>query len=537
MRLFSIITILFFLLCVSIFSEQNAYAQMIEPNSQVFVFYRKLISCGVIRDAFYGQHDWTEQEVRAKVSSLSTVESKCSADDVESWKNFILNKIPERKKRVQLDALKEAQFRYSYLPGGDTRYTNNNRGVIDAIANTFREGQQGRLLGVGNQIDLMSQHRFFWGDQSFVLAPRFSLLFSKNLNSYDDALVTLDQGYGLFEFWKLRALVGRSNIPWGQGHDGGMIFSSNARNIDHLYLTHKNPFRLPFFLKHLGQWKWSYVFGNLGPDQFFPWTSFTGFSLSLKPATMIEIGLSHIFEFGGRGSNDLSPTNGLREFFGFVPAFGISNSSGLGSNKLTSVQARLNFPSFMAGQAYFEYFMDDSNVGQFDGWAKHFAHNSSYKLGVLFDCFFESCRDSVRLEFTRNSPIAYRNGEFLSGWSLNQQILGHPAGPDSNRFLVSWNRDWNELWQSRLDLILTWRESNQYVLSADGLHAFVSVDGAEENRKTLQAFLARSLGDFELSFLGGYEFIKNRGFVLGQNLHSGFVQTGVRWTPSRTSHD
>lgn len=518
---------LLLLLGITLYSPPGI-AKILHSDWNLKTDYERLFYCSGKMIPFYGHHYVTTQDVGDTVYAPvdDTINLYCSSELYESLKKklnvFAARKQKEGKTRHKpaLDLMNRADAAYHFISSGDSRFPANNRGSIDATVNSFREFQQGKIPGTGHSLSFSFDNELLWGNQTLFLKPYMDLHVTPQLDDFRDYRVTIHEGYGLFYIKPLSVFLGRGVLALGQGQYGGLIFSENGRPLDYLLVTHKNPITFPSILHYLGKWRFKLLFANLGPERTFPWSFVTGPVISWRPHQKIELNLIHVFEFGGDGSQDLSPVEGMREFLSFIPSVGISEG---GSNKITEANFRLLFPRFMGLQAYLAYAADDGNLFQgVNALKKHLLHNSSYQVGAYFLCFLGSCINDVRIEGTFTGHIAYRHGEFLTGWTLNQNIMGDPLGPDASRLLLAWGHPWSDKTKSELNFKWQDRDSNFYTVSPDGTRASVAADGPAEKRMTWYLRQYLYLRSFQLTLQTGYEFIENYQFVNSNNKNSFF---------------
>ncbi len=526
-----------FVLFISLIHINIVDARIMTSEWDLRADYERLVSCGVLSTPFYGQRLWTAGAIAKELQGIKTEDfpEYCSLEEIQETlsrfeefikkQDYIIQKAKGSKPYLGL--VESLSSSYFFLSGGSSPYPNNNRGQIDAVINTFRENTAGKVRGTGHTLAFSSEHEFAWKGQRLFLMPRFSFTFNNQLSAHRETLATVQQGYFLFDFWKLNAVLGRAPVIWDQGEYGGFLFSENARPLDHIQITNAQLFRLPWVFKYLGKWKLSVIFGNLGPEEFFSWGYFSGMSIGLKPTKNLEFNVSHIMQYGGEGSPSMSVGNWFQEFFGFIPM--ISQSAINSSNKISAIHMRYSFSRLMGMQLYFDYAMDDSNSGSARAYKKHFLHNSSYQGGIYFPRFLNSFRDTLRLEYTTTSHIANRHGTFANGWTINQNIIGDPLGSDGNRAKINWGHRWSDKTSSRLNLMWQGRESNVYTLSADNLDVIITTDGPEEDRFTFYWVQKINWNPWQVELGAGYEYIRNYQFVAGSSQSVGFILTGVKY--------
>ncbi len=517
--LFCLILSLFF------FLTPVARAELIDSRWQHFRDYERLVTCGVIDTPFFADRYWTKNKIAQALTKIKNnpQENECNFLDAEEilsrLDDFVKNENALHGSKIKAVPLGEVEAQFRFNNTGNSTYLDNNRGLMNATINTFGENKFGQVLGTGNQFQISSTHRLVWGDQELYLSPRAGVLFSSELDDYQKNVLTVDEAYALFNFGRFYLAMGRSPLIWGQSDYGGLIFSQNARALDHIRVGTNDGFYLPWVFKHIGKINAAMYFGNLGPEQFHAWGYFTGLSIVVKPTRRLELAMLHNVQFGGSGAPSMGLGDLAQEFFGFIPW--VSQSAVQNSNKMTSLSARFLWPEFMGANLYGEYFMDDSNMGSLAAFKRHFYHNSSYKLGLLFTCFAESCDDAVNLEFRMHKPISYRHSTFQNGWTENQNIIGDPIGPDGYGFDAHWERRWSERLRTNLNYHYRSRSADVYTLA--GLTVTKTTDNAEETRAGLVFGPEMDFGMFTVSSELGFEHIHNYQFSAGDNRVSGLV--------------
>lgn len=516
-----------FLLLALFIIPSVSQAKRIDADWPLRVDYERLVACEVLDKPFYGQRTWETQKIAEQVMAidLSIKPGRCSSEQTELILDRLMTWAQKQYRsddsQVKLNPIERVKGSYDYISGGDSLYTANGRGSINATINTFRENQNGRLLGVGHQLSIQTDHALLYKKQYAFVRPQFDVLFKGDLSEVDDYRITVDQAYLHLEGFNIGLDMGRLPVIWGQGEYGGLLFSQNSRSLDHMQLYNVDPFRMPWIFKHLGEWKFSFLFGNLGPKQFFKYTWFTGGSIGVKPTKFLEFNISHALQFGGQGAPNMTFGTGVQEFFGFIPF--VAQTGKIGGNKLTELNMRF-FAPWMGMQGYFTYFMDDANTGSGRAIKKHFLYNSSYQAGLYFLCFLNSCKDSLRVEYTNSTHIAYRSGTFLNGWTQNQNIIGHNLGPDGQGIFLSWDRQWTNDYNHRFQVQYFSREQKSYIVSPDGLTVTTVTNGPAEKRLSLYSGHELKWKESLFNLGVGYEHIQDYRFVGGQSKNVGVVR-------------
>lgn len=511
--------------------SQSVAAQTILTDTQKSDL-AKLESCQVIPRGFHSGQSQLSKDAWDKLKELQVAQissSLCSDVQVQALLNRLVSELQSEapQKGVRVNWIESAEAKANYLSGGDSSYPANQRGTLNAIANPFRENQNGEMIGEGGLFRVTTEHSLAFDQQLLYVAPSAALNVSSGFDRFDQAQLTVNQAFADFRFWGLQTTVGRAPITWGQGRHGGLLFGNNSRALDHLHVTHQKAFRLPWVFSYLGEWKLDYILGNFGPDeQTFPWSYFTGLQVGLKPHDRIELNLSHAMEFGGENSPSLPASMGAREFFGFIPY--VSQTGRGGSNKLTALNFRVHWDELMGAQIYGAYMMDDANLSS-GGLGKHFRHNSTYFVGWVWTRFFNDLNQNFRLEYTKTAPIAYRHYEFLQGWTSNQMILGDSLGPDGHEVDVTWDINMQDDWFLQVNAIWQARESNVYSLSADGLSVGYITDGTQENRYASLFKLMHRFDRIDLSGQFGVMYTQNQNYNPSHDAFDVFAGVNLKY--------
>ena len=77
--------------------------------------------------------------------------------------------------------------------------------------------------------------------------------------------------------------------------------------LDMIKLGSDQPFRLPWVLRGLGEWKVNSFLAQLEKDRDFSHAKIFGLRLSWMPASWLEIGLNRLTQFDGGGRDQTFP--------------------------------------------------------------------------------------------------------------------------------------------------------------------------------------------------------------------------------------
>lgn len=507
----------------------------------------KLVGHGLVSKIIMGQRPFSRREIAriagealrnyAKLQEKLN-EPSLSGEDKEKIQKKIayLKPIFERFKRdyeeelVQVGALSGQRYVSSAHPiekidvamnvnNSLPRLLNNDTGVggIDAVINPMLQYQQGRHLVDGTNLSLETHTWFRASDYfAFYVQPRFQLGIGRDSqpNDIDAYLMNL---YGKLYLKNIELEVGRDNLVWGQGQDSGLLLSNNPRGLDMFKLSNDEPFFFPWVFKYLGANKISFFWANLGPEQNFPYAYLLGYKWSLQPLSFLEIGASIATQSGGQGSPYASFGDRVKDAFPVTQIF--SGSQAQVGNKIGGLDMRLRVPPLRDLELYGETVWDDTQ-SPFHNPHAFFVWEAGYVAGFYLPRIDVAGKTDLRFEFHQTGTRMYRHGQFNSGWTENQFILGDNLGPDSKGFYLTSN------WDISPQDLLTFkgayeyrRNDDYYILDITNVAwEFIKTqEFAHEKRYRARMEWFHRMNDFPMNFRvsAAYERVNNFNFVAG----------------------
>jgi len=241
--------------------------------------------------------------------------------------------------------------------------------------------------------------------------------------------------------WKnVRLSAGRESLWWGPAVHGNLLLTSNARPVDHVRIEGDSPWRLPWFLRHLGKWNATWFAGRLDdPDRSdFPNPNLTGARVNWRPFAWFQAGASRTVMFGGDGSGFKWTPGAL-----FDLLLGANENRKTGTREAdndnrASVDAGLylwplfrHLPVLDGGRAYIEVGGEDSpQTGLLPS-----APASVYGLelvarGVLL-------RGELADFSQEDRTVWYSHYRYRDGYYYRGRVIGHPTEGDTRQ----WNVD------------------------------------------------------------------------------------------------
>src|SRR5262245_24626755 len=161
----------------------------------------------------------------------------------------------------------------------------------------LRENRDGEYYanGVQNQTDVLG-----WFEAGDWLAARVQPKFITNrdalafgptigpLAEFNDQYVYLREASLKLTYWNIALEFGRGTQWWGPGYHGSLLLTDHAFPLDMIKLGSDETFRLPWVLRHLGDWKVNTFLAWLEGQQTFPHEKIFGLRISYLPTSWLE---------------------------------------------------------------------------------------------------------------------------------------------------------------------------------------------------------------------------------------------------------
>jgi hypothetical protein len=529
----------------------------------VYQLIDKLVASGLVQMPIYGHRPWTRLYVTKMVKEAIENEGKLLEDlNKETLssrefnkklrhKRFIekiiktlseeygnelgqLNVIarPEGAKQspnIEIHPLSSISATYTYLDNYPSVVPQNGLGSIDAVVHPLVANRQGRQHEKG--------HHFYWETEhsaqlskyfAAYARPQFQFRFPSDGNEEDNAYL---HNLYLKTGWRdIELEIGRDQFLWGQGLHGGFMFSDNPRGLDMIKLSTPYPFRLPWVLGKIGEFKWTGFLANMGPEQFHKYSWLMGWRLDYQPKKWWDIGIESATMFNGEGTESLSAWDLWREF-SRIP---FSTTANRNTNRVFGMDMKWNIPRWRGLQIYGNCFFED----RYDTLMLIFGHSSAWMFGFYLPRFNYTGRWDLRAEFERVNDLPYHHSSHKTGWTLNRQLLGAILGPDSDRVSTTISYNFTPYSKITGDFSFLHKSSNKYrpVTTGSDVDAIVrSADGPEEyhilNLYKLELPLNKAEGyDAYRLFLNtsiGWDYVINRDFVQGKKKADLMAEIGL----------
>ncbi|WHZ23093.1 MAG: hypothetical protein OJF47_002205 [Nitrospira sp.] len=337
--------------------------------------------------------------------------------------------------QVRIGGRLQSEFDASSIGGGQTVRFRENRGGEYYVNGVQNQTDVRGWLEVNDWAALMVQPKF--------ISNRHLLGIGATDNSHNFYL----REFSLkLTYWNISLEAGRGTQWWGPGYHGSLLLTDHSFPMDMIKLGSEEPFRLPGLLSGLGQWKINSFLGRFEENRDFARAKVFGLRLSYLPASWLELGLTRLTQFGGRGRDQSFPGTVVDAYFN------PPNQSGTQDvNEQAMVDFRAKVPKvpylipFPAGlQVYGE-------LGTEDKWSQLPIPSRAAILGGLYiPQVFEGDTMDLRIEYADTdlgrqrhpelTQVWYDNGTYTSGMRFRGFPLGHHMGTDATDFFVRTTR-------------------------------------------------------------------------------------------------
>ena len=236
--------------------------------------------------------------------------------------------------------------------------------------------------------------------------------------------------YALYATRSVEMWAGRRPLSFGRSRYDGIVLGPIAR-FDGFGIELPAGFRLPTFLRHLGEVRVSQSFARMDRSGPIDNPLFLGTRVSFAPSGAIAIGLNRAVIFGGAGNQDITFE---RVFWMLLGQTDIGSKDSDFENQVVSIDF-LWRPGSSGWSLFGEYGFDDAGGA--------FFRVPAFTIGARLARLPGLSALSAGAEFTHlashccGHPPWYQHGIFAEGWSDRGVLLGHPLGGEGSELAVS----------------------------------------------------------------------------------------------------
>lgn len=398
------------------------------PVGSVYYDYLdKLDGMGYITDMLYGAKPysrvdmarWTMQ-ARSKVDTKQTpaylerMISELEAElqpEIKAWEAYWAGEETGRGDSLRLHEISVSGI-YSESPREGYAYDAPAGAAYHPFSsynNGYHYGHNGSLVVKGYLAGNLGR------EVALSASPRLSYIFD------DKGSVALEEGYFAGRTGIFRIEAGKQALLWGQGSEGTLGLSNNARPLTMLKITTEERPKNRGLLAFLGKTRWSVFAGQLeGNRSDFSHPYLVGIRGDLLYDNL-NIGFERLSMLGGTGNAFRAGDIGDW----LVGRNAYSNDKW---NDIAGIDIKYRFPGV---HIYGELYGEDQ--------AHAFPSEKGYSGGLYFPQLTPEGRMDLRIEgaYTRNPW--YVHGTYRSGWTYHHDILGDAMGRKAYRVYAGVN--------------------------------------------------------------------------------------------------
>jgi hypothetical protein len=237
--------------------------------------------------------------------------------------------------------------------------------------------------------------------------------------------------------WRNLALgVGRQQLGWGSGGEGGLFLAADGPALDQVTLSSDRPFLLPGFLRRAGPVSGTLTMAEVGPSSVRSHSKMLAYKLSARPNGGLEVGATFQNHFGGEGGRPSPFWHRVIDFLPIIDIFRRHNYVDttvvfdVDSDKLIGVDARWRIDRLGGVIVAGEWLMDDFDVQRLVSMLNY---AGSHTLSVTVPRL-RSPAWSLQVTATHMGPLTYTHATILQGMTTRGRLLGNELGPDVKSF-------------------------------------------------------------------------------------------------------
>lgn len=322
------------------------------------------------------------------------------------------------------------------------RINSNGMGGIDAITHPFAPLRDGWPAGQGTVATLAPTGLLGVSDRlAFVAEPRFAVGHFRDGARAED--VFLHRAYVRGIIHNVALQLGADERRWGQSAFSTLFISEHAAPLPALAVGNDTAITLPWLFRLAGPVRGTLFLSDLGPSQDPPHAKLAGWQVSMAPWSRFELGVSVLAQTAGNDCQSHGTCASVfRRIVDLVPiidALAPQHADLQISNKLAGGNLRLRFPELSGLDLLYELQMDD-----FDGrrLRSSFVDDAGHLLGARLPLHVANGQLTWRAEWHRTSLRLYEHGQYRSGVTYRQRIIGDPLGPNAKAgyMSVAWQR-------------------------------------------------------------------------------------------------
>lgn len=454
-------------------SASSAFAQAaatIPSSSTIYDRIEAVSAFFPARGIFLGERALSRREVHRVVELLRrTVDSARNVSDARrSWARRELRLLTQSMRDTQrVDPTRALRTTTAWR--ADIMSTNaeaeriesNGLGAIDAVWHPFSAARHG-FPTVDGTVATLAPTGLAWTGDRFALLVQASASLSSVREEGWTSERFLHRVYARGAMFNVGLQLGAEEHRWGQSPTGSLFISGNAMPLPAVAIGLDTAITLPWLLRLAGPFRFSTILADLGEAQQPPRTRLVGWQSSIQPWNRFELGVAVSVQTGGRGAPKATFLERVVDLFPVIDALAPQRADLLFSNKLAGGNLRLRFPELSGTDFYYELQIDD-----FDGrrLRSSMVDDAAHLLGLRVPLIVNGGLLALRAEWQRTSLRLYEHGQFVSGYTHRERIIGNTLGPHATAAYLTTTWQPSETHGFALDLAYEARDPNQYTVT------------------------------------------------------------------------
>ncbi len=381
----------------------------------------------------------------------------------------------------------------------------------NGYASTYNN--DGLYYGKGSNVVVQAQSQARVGHVlSFFVQPAF--IYNQHFGQNEEgarSTLRLNSGYAKLTVFNLELLAGRDTLWWGPGYHGSLLMSNNAHPFDMIKLSNPEPVKLPWIFSYLGYWQFNLIFSQLNdlrtnPEQSNPFLY--GMRLGLKPVRFLELGVSHLVQFGGPERRNLSLNELNQILFGNTDR----DFEKTDSNQQFSADFTLTLPNLRK----FIYVADGIKLyGEIGAEDNGYPPTGrAWLAGLAIYKPFGLERSVLRGEYATTILGPYNSP---AGWYVHHsypmhyegRVFGHHMGTEAEDYFVEWSHNFLNF---------------HYKLSFDLERSGIKTQAYTQSKKQYAGEVGyRFNNNASLTLKYAYEYIANMDNIQGANQQNQYM--------------
>ena len=245
-----------------------------------------------------------------------------------------------------------------------------------------------------------------------------------------DSDVELVEAYAKGALGPYELQVGKDSLWWGPGRHGSILMSNNAQPLGMVKIATSEPTPLPWIFKPFGLCKFTWFVAELERNRDIPEAKLTGLRINVKPSPRLELGISRVAMFNGKGQPGVGIWDYLKIFLPSSEQEETNQLAGFDASYRLSVGRYLPMRSV---KGYMDFAGEDEASFMPAKWGGLW--------GVQLNDLFKTGRTDLRIEYADNhvsgSPnVFYNHSLYTSGYTYEGRVMGHHMGTDSRDVFV-----------------------------------------------------------------------------------------------------